>query len=64
MAIATVRMKVFVCDRCGHQRLPRGGVDAERLPTICASKSCHSPYWNRGPAYATTTKTRRGKAGS
>jgi hypothetical protein len=32
------------CTRCGHQWLPRTGVDLGKLPAVCAN--CKSKYWD------------------
>lgn len=47
--MAIVKAVILECDRCGYQWLPRGGINIKSLPKQCASKSCHSPYWNAGP---------------
>jgi hypothetical protein len=31
------------CDRCGHEWIPRAGIEDE--PRVCPK--CHSPYWNQ-----------------
>jgi hypothetical protein len=47
--MAIIKASVLKCDRCGYQWLPRGGMNLKHFPTHCASKACHSPYWNSGP---------------
>lgn len=62
MAIVTIT--ALRCDRCGHEWVPRGGVNAKSLPRWCSNKSCHSPYWNAGPPTRPTVseaKRRRAK---
>jgi hypothetical protein len=45
MAIITRTVTVFRCERCGYEWQPR--VAGAPPPTVCASKRCKSPYWNR-----------------
>ena len=40
----------FRCERCGHEWVPRGGIEDE--PKVCPS--CKSPYWNRPRKSATS----------
>jgi hypothetical protein len=35
----------FRCDRCGHEWIPRNGVEDE--PRVCPNPRCHSPWWNQ-----------------
>ncbi len=46
-ALARVPITVmgFRCERCGHEWIPRGGIDAE--PKVCPNPACKSPYWNK-----------------
>ena len=44
MAVYQKRITVIRCERCGYEWTPR---DAARLPTVCASLTCKSPYWNK-----------------
>jgi hypothetical protein len=50
MARVPITVMGFRCERCGHEWIPRGGVDDE--PKVCPS--CKSPYWNRPRKSATT----------
>jgi hypothetical protein len=43
MARVPITVMGFLCDRCGHQWVPRGGNDEE--PRVCPY--CHSALWNR-----------------
>lgn len=40
--MATITITGYLCDRCGHQWVPRG--DPEQKPLVCPK--CKSPYWN------------------
>lgn len=40
----------FRCERCGHEWIPRGGIEEE--PKVCPS--CKSPYWSKPRKSATT----------
>jgi hypothetical protein len=51
MARVPITVMGFQCDRCGHEWIPRGGVDDE--PTVCPK--CHSPWWNQPPKKAAMT---------
>lgn len=41
MAKIKVSVYKFVCERCGHEWIPR---DNENEPRVCPK--CKSPYWN------------------
>jgi len=59
MAKETRKVTFFICERCGHEWIPR---DPETEPRNCASPKCKSPYWNkprRDPAAATKTAKRK-----
>src|SRR5215207_4953867 len=43
MARVPITVMGFRCERCGHEWVPRGGVEDE--PRVCPK--CRSPYWNR-----------------
>jgi hypothetical protein len=36
--------KGYICERCRHKWIPRGG-NQNSLPAVCPK--CKSPYWNR-----------------
>ena len=36
-----ITLKGYVCERCGHQWVPR----EEERPTVCPK--CKSPYWDK-----------------
>jgi predicted Zn-ribbon and HTH transcriptional regulator len=40
--MAIIKLVGFLCERCGHQWLPR---DKNGEPRVCPK--CKSPYWNR-----------------
>jgi len=40
--MSTITITGYLCDRCGHQWVPRG--DPEQKPLVCPK--CKSPYWN------------------
>lgn len=42
----------FRCERCGHEWIPRGGIDTE--PKVCPNPACKSPYWNKPRKSATS----------
>ncbi|MBX3027523.1 hypothetical protein KF840_21715 [bacterium] len=44
MAVYTKRVTVVRCERCGYEWMPK---DPEHLPSVCASLTCKSPYWNK-----------------
>jgi predicted Zn-ribbon and HTH transcriptional regulator len=43
MARISITVMGFRCDRCGHEWIPRGGLDEE--PRVCPK--CHSAWWNQ-----------------
>jgi hypothetical protein len=43
MARVPITVMGFRCERCGHEWVPRGGIEDE--PRICPK--CKSAYWNR-----------------
>jgi predicted Zn-ribbon and HTH transcriptional regulator len=43
LARVPITVMGFHCDRCGHEWIPRGGMDEE--PRVCPS--CHSVFWNQ-----------------
>jgi hypothetical protein len=43
MARVPITVMGFRCDRCGHEWVPRGGMEEE--PRVCPS--CHSALWNQ-----------------
>lgn len=43
MARVPITVMGFRCERCGHEWVPRGGVEEE--PRVCPK--CRSPWWNR-----------------
>jgi len=43
MARVPITVMGFRCDRCGHEWIPRGGVEEE--PRVCPK--CHSGLWNQ-----------------
>ncbi len=43
MARIPITVMGFRCDRCGHEWIPRGGLDEE--PRVCPK--CHSAWWNQ-----------------
>lgn len=45
MARVPITVMGFRCERCGHEWIPRGGVDVE--PKVCPNLKCKSPYWNK-----------------
>lgn len=48
MTISEKLVTVYLCDRCGHEWIPRNALDRrdeDELPTVCPK--CKSPYWNR-----------------
>ena len=42
MAVFTKTVKVYACERCEHEWIPR---NLDALPAVCPK--CKSPYWNR-----------------
>ena len=42
MARVPITVMGFRCDRCGHEWIPRSGIEDE--PRVCPK--CHSPWWN------------------
>jgi hypothetical protein len=43
LARVPITVMGFRCDRCGHEWIPRGGIEEE--PRVCPS--CHSGLWNQ-----------------
>ena len=41
MPIVEIKSEGFLCERCGHEWVPR---DINREPEVCPK--CKSPYWN------------------
>jgi rubrerythrin len=36
-----IKLKGYVCERCGHKWVPR----SQEKPTVCPN--CKSPYWDK-----------------
>ncbi len=46
MVVELRKVTVYVCERCGHEWIPRDALgDEQVMPTICPK--CKSPYWNK-----------------
>jgi hypothetical protein len=43
MARVPITVMGLRCERCGHEWIPRGGIEEE--PRVCPK--CRSPWWNR-----------------
>jgi len=43
MGIIEKTITAYVCERCGHEWIPRK--ENAPLPTVCPK--CKSPYWNK-----------------
>lgn len=50
MSLVPITVMGYRCERCGHEWVPRGGLEDE--PKVCPK--CRSPYWNT-PRKAKTT---------
>ena len=42
MARVPITVMGFLCERCGHEWIPK---QLQKEPSVCPK--CHSPYWNR-----------------
>lgn len=60
MARVPITVMGFKCERCGHEWVPRGGVDDE--PATCPK--CRSPYWNRPKKAMMTYEDFKAKVGT
>ena len=52
MARVPITVMGFRCERCGHEWIPRGGIENE--PKTCPNLKCKSPYWNKPRKSATS----------
>jgi rubrerythrin len=41
MGLVDIKVKGYICERCGHQWIPKGNEE----PRVCPK--CKSPYWNK-----------------
>jgi hypothetical protein len=56
MTVVKKLLTVYICERCGHQWVPRG----KTLPTVCSNPACKSPAWNKPrPAKGPGSKKQR-----
>jgi hypothetical protein len=46
MAISTIEVTLYTCERCEYQWIPRDALSATEPPKVCPSPTCKSPYWN------------------
>lgn len=58
MALKKITVWGYVCERCGHEWVPKS-IDEDRKPRTCPH--CKSPYWdkprrNKVPAKKTSKK--------
>jgi hypothetical protein len=46
MAISTIEVTLYTCERCGYEWIPRDALSATEPPKVCPNPKCKSPYWN------------------
>lgn len=58
MTITKRKVTVYICERCGHEWIPRDALASEQeLPTVCPR--CKNPYWNRPRKDGKKTKPKK-----